>query len=205
MNGNLIFMEIAQGLNREKISLLKYKIPSILDNNPLNNPKLVIMMSDLHLTFVDGINLELLFDNVTNDTRIVRKNIKVLSQDTFVKDFLEGHLLYHGIQIASSISDVLSSLVEHQPFYNTSEIVADKVPGVHKIIKTRIIKQKDFSGGMYLYIEIVLVYGYNIIDSINKFKTNVTRSIENYTGMNVLGVEIVAKNLYVPEKRDIEI
>ena len=127
VNGNLIFMEIAQGLNREKISLLKYKIPSILDNNPLNNPKLVIMMSDLHLTFVDGINLELLFDNVTNDTRIVRKNIKVLSQDTFVKDFLEGHLLYHGIQIASSISDVLSSLVEHQPFYNTSEIVADKV------------------------------------------------------------------------------
>ena len=54
-------------------------------------------------------------------------HIKVLSQDTFVKDFLEGHLLYHGIQIASSISDVLSSLVEHQPFYNTSEIVADKV------------------------------------------------------------------------------
>ena len=52
-NGNIIFIEIAQGLNREKLTLLKYKLSEIIENEGLENPKVVLMMSNLDLTFVD--------------------------------------------------------------------------------------------------------------------------------------------------------
>ena len=127
VNGNLIFLEIAQGLNRDKLSLLKYKIPAILDKNTLNNPKLVIMITDIRLNFMDGINLELLFDSAIADNRISRKNIKVLSTDNFIKEFLDGHKEYKGIERVSMLSEVLGSLVENQPYYDAPEIIADKV------------------------------------------------------------------------------
>ena len=62
VNGNMIFIEIAKGLNRDKISLLKYRLSEILDRNTFHDPKVILMMTNLDLTFVDGANLELLFD-----------------------------------------------------------------------------------------------------------------------------------------------
>lgn len=45
LNNNVVFIEIAQGLNREKLALLKYKITEIIDQNKLTIPKLVLMMT----------------------------------------------------------------------------------------------------------------------------------------------------------------
>ncbi len=73
-NGNIIFVEAAQGLNREKISLLKYKISEMIDTYKIRDPKLIVMMTNLQLSFVDGINVELLLDTVTADERIHKRN-----------------------------------------------------------------------------------------------------------------------------------
>ena len=56
-NGNIIFIEIAQGLNREKLSLLRYKRSEMIEKTGLDAPKVVIMMTNLDLTFVDGLNI----------------------------------------------------------------------------------------------------------------------------------------------------
>lgn len=76
VNDNIIFVEIAQGLNREKIDLLKYKIQELINLYSLNFPKILIMMTDMELSFIDGPNLELLMNSVMKDARVKNRNIK---------------------------------------------------------------------------------------------------------------------------------
>ena len=49
-------------------------------------------------------------------------------------------------------------------------------------------------------MEIVVVYGYNVVDSLSNFKIKCKKEIEKLTSMNVEKVEIVAKGIYMPEK-----
>ncbi|UKI53817.1 MAG: response regulator [Treponema sp.] len=72
-NNDIIFIEIAQGLNREKLSLLKYKLSEIIENNEIEVPKIILMMTNLELSFVDGLNLELLIDNILSNTKVHTK------------------------------------------------------------------------------------------------------------------------------------
>ena len=126
LNHHIIFIEIAKGLNREKISLLKYKIADLIQKNSLNLPKLVLMMSDLSLSYVDGLNLELLLTNITEDKRVLRRNIKILSFDPFVSDFIEGHPLYEGIEVVQDLSKVITSLVDSVSD-SVENVISDKI------------------------------------------------------------------------------
>ncbi|MCR5725236.1 MAG: response regulator [Treponema sp.] len=112
LNSNILFVEIAEGLNREKILLLKYKIAELIENNELTNPKLVLMMSNLNLGFMDGANLELLFDSIIANRKISRRHVKVLSLEPFVQQFIKGHHQYNGVEVVSSLSVVLNSLID---------------------------------------------------------------------------------------------
>lgn len=132
LNHDIIFVEIAMGLNREKISLLKYKISEMIDNNKLTVPKIILMMSDLSLSYVDGLNLELLLNNITADRRVLRRNIKVLSFDKFVYDFIDGHPVYEGIQVVKELSSVLNSLIEGSSTSNVQELITDKILAAEK-------------------------------------------------------------------------
>ena len=89
-NGNIIFIEIAQGLNREKIALLQYKLSELIEREEIDSPKIVIMLTNLELTFVDGYNLEFLIENVIACPKIHNKNVKILSLSSFVQAFLDG-------------------------------------------------------------------------------------------------------------------
>ena len=126
LNKDIIFIEIAKGLNREKITLLKYKLAEIIESNNLLLPKLILMMSDLSLSYVDGLNLELLLENITADRRILRRNIKILSFDTFVSDFIEGHPIYDGIKVVQNLSDVMASLVDTTAD-SIENLISDKI------------------------------------------------------------------------------
>ena len=127
LNKDIIFIEIAMGLNREKITLLKYKLSELVENNGLALPKVILMMSSLSLSYVDGLNLELLLTNITADRRILRRNIKILSFDPFISDFIEGHPLFDGIQVVQSLSDVLPSLLGAAGGNSVQELISDKI------------------------------------------------------------------------------
>ena len=130
LNQDIIFIEIAMGLNREKITLLKYKLSEMIDNNKLVVPKIILMMSDLSLSYVDGLNLELLLDNITADRRVLRRNIKILSFDTFVRDFIDGHPVYEGVKVVKELSSVLNSLVEGSATSSVQDLITDKILSV---------------------------------------------------------------------------
>ena len=46
------------------------------------------------------------------------------------------------------------------------------------------------------------MYGYNVINGIKDFKDRAKKEIEKLTAMNVVELDVVAKNIYVPEKQD---
>lgn len=127
-NGNVIFVEIAQGLNREKISLLKYKISEMIDNYKIKDPKVIVMMTNLQLSFVDGINLELLLDTVLADNRIQSRNVKILSLDNYLNDFIDGHVEYIGVKVLKDLTSALGSIVgAGKANGDATEIIADSI------------------------------------------------------------------------------
>ena len=127
LNENIIFVEVAQGLNREKLALLKYRISEMIDNNHLIAPKVILMMTDLSLCFVDGANLEYLLDNIIADSRIMRRNVKVLSLDSFTKELIKGHKKYEGIEVVENLSSILNSLVDSGTATSVAEVISDKI------------------------------------------------------------------------------
>ena len=132
-NNNIIFVEFAQVLNREKISLLKYRLTELIDKEELSNPKVILMMTDLMLSFVDGINLEYLLDTILSETRIQKKNIKILSLDSFIPAFLDGHPQYNEIKVVTDLRKVLRSFV-------SISATEDEVP---ELIAEEILTQQE--------------------------------------------------------------
>ncbi len=127
LNHQIIFIEIAKGLNREKITLLKYKLSELIQLNNLALPKVILMMSDLSLSYVDGLNLELLLTNITADRRILRRNIKILSFDPFIADFIDGHPIYDGIKVVQNLSEVINTLVDDTSSSSVHDVISDRI------------------------------------------------------------------------------
>ncbi len=145
LNNSIIFIEIAQGLNREKISLLKYRISEIIEQNNIAIPKIILMMTDLSLSFVDGANLEFLLDNVIADTRIQKKNIKILSLDSFTKELVKGHNQYDGIEVVTNLSNVLPALIDDTESSNIADLITEKVLTPTEDISPATVEMKFYS------------------------------------------------------------
>lgn len=82
-------------------------------------------------------------------------------------------------------------------FRQILEYLASKTPGIYKIQKIRV---DNFGEGAKLYIEVTVVYGFNLIDGIKQFKIKAKKEIEKLTAMNVEEFEVVVKNVYVPQR-----
>lgn len=126
-NGNLIFIELAQALNRDKLSLLQFKLTDIIQKESLETPSIVVMLSALDLSFVDGYNLEYLFDNILACPNVQAKNIKVLSLSSFLLDFIDGHPAYNQIEISSDLTKILNDVVDTTFTSSISDLITDKV------------------------------------------------------------------------------
>ena len=127
LNENIIFIEIARGLNRDKISMISYKICETIDANKLTNPKIVLMLTNIKFAFYDAVNLELLLNNVISDSRVRHKNIKILSFDSFVRDFVEGRKEYSQLEVVEDLTSVMSSLVTSNVMSDDETNIVDKI------------------------------------------------------------------------------
>ncbi|MBS7260215.1 MAG: response regulator [Treponema sp.] len=126
-NGNLIFIEVALGLNREKLALLKFKLAEMIEREELESPKIIIMLTNLDLTFIDGLNLEYLIDNVLDNPKVHRKNVKILSLNEFVHDLVDGHSEYDGIEVTDNLPHILNTLVESSITTSVSDLIAERI------------------------------------------------------------------------------
>lgn len=126
-NNSVIFIELALGLNREKLALLQYKLTEMIETEELDSPKILVMLTNLELTFVDGYNLEFLLDNILACPKVHTKNVKILSLSPFLHDFLDGHEAYNGIEMSNNLPKVLNSLIDTTITSSVSDLITDRI------------------------------------------------------------------------------
>ena len=79
-------------------------------------------------------------------------------------------------------------------FRQIAEIQADRMPEIYKVLKSRV---QNSGEGPIIYIEVSVVYGYNIQESLKVFKDSIIEDIEKLTAMNVIELDVVAKSIYI--------
>ena len=80
-------------------------------------------------------------------------------------------------------------------FKQIIEYLASKTEGIHDVQKIRV---DNFGEGAKIYMEVTVVYGFNLIDGVNEFKNKAKKEIEKLTAMNVEEFDVIIKNIYVP-------
>ncbi|MCK5344213.1 MAG: response regulator [Candidatus Heimdallarchaeota archaeon] len=102
VNENLLLVEIARGFNRTKIDLVQWKIKEIIWSNRIDNPKLLILISDV---VVDD-ETEFILEKLIKSLLIIPQNpedVKILTGDKFVKKAIRSNIQFEDIDICNSL------------------------------------------------------------------------------------------------------
>ncbi len=87
--------------------------------------------------------------------------------------------------------------ISDQVFRQIIEYLAYKTPAIDRLAKMRITKYDE---GPTIYMEVIVVYGYNIIESIKDFREKCIKEIDKLTAMNIREMEIVARGIKLKEE-----
>ena len=83
-------------------------------------------------------------------------------------------------------------------FKQLVEYLAHKEEAVTRVLKTRVSNSDE---GAVIYMEVEVVYGCNVMETLKEFKQKATREIENWTSMNVAEMDVIAKSIYYKEDK----
>lgn len=84
-------------------------------------------------------------------------------------------------------------------FRQIAEYQAEKMPEIYRVLRTRV---QNYGEGPLIDMEVSVVYGYNVAEGLMDFKKKIIKEIENLTAMNVVRLDVVARNIVVLEKND---
>ncbi len=79
-------------------------------------------------------------------------------------------------------------------FRQIVEYLASKEDSIDKVNKIRV---ETITEGIYIYMEVVIVFGFNIMSCLNIFKEKVKKEVEKLTTMKVEKIDIVAKGVKI--------
>lgn len=128
VNDNIVFIEIAKGLNREKIDLLRFKVAELLELYQIASPRILIMITDMELSFVDGPNLELLLKTVLQHSKAKARHIKILTAASFLRDFVRGRPEFAEIEVLSNLQYAIDGLLtDYDPEVELGEAKAELI------------------------------------------------------------------------------
>lgn len=88
-----------------------------------------------------------------------------------------------------TISDtVFRQMVEH---------IAKKTEGISRVARARVENVEDVEEGPSIYIEVVVYYGYPVIQVLQEFKQRCIKEIEKTTTMSIQKITVIAKSIEV--------
>ncbi len=85
-------------------------------------------------------------------------------------------------------------------FRQIIDYVTEKTEGVNRIHRTIIKKHEGVDDGIYIYIEVIMEFGYNVNETMKNLRKQIIKEIEKMTSMNVLNMEIIVKGVNVERK-----
>ena len=131
-NDEILFIEIALGLNAEKIELLKFKITELMQLYGVVSPKVLLMMSNIELSERDSGKLRQLLDTILEQTGARNKAVKILAASDYLAEFVRKSSDYAGIDIKESLDLAMDDLLGLRP----DQIAHDKVAAERILAKT---------------------------------------------------------------------
>ncbi len=111
LNDDILFVEIAQGLNKEKIELLRYRIIELLQLYEVKSPPVLIIMSSLEIGPADSIKLSALFQTVMENTRTKPQQVKILTNSEYVREFVDGTPELGMVEVTDSFERAMDGLL----------------------------------------------------------------------------------------------
>ena len=84
-------------------------------------------------------------------------------------------------------------------FRQIIEYLANKMDFIYKISKTRVEKLPE---GPSIYMEVIVLFGYDLKTGLSQFKEKARKEIERLTTMNVQNIEVVAKGIKIIENKE---
>jgi DNA-binding response OmpR family regulator len=110
-NDDILFIEIAQGLNRDKLELLRFKIVELMQLYEVKSPKVLIIMSSIEVGPDDSIKLSALFSTIMENTHAKPRQVKVLTNSEYVKEFVEDRDAYSGVEVSNNLESAMDGLL----------------------------------------------------------------------------------------------
>lgn len=94
-----------------------------------------------------------------------------------------------------------SYTISDYTIYQIIEHVISQIEGVSKISRFRAENRAD---GIYIEIDLVLIYGYMIKSLLREVQRNVKDEVERLTALNIKALNVVAKSLVLEPKKSAE-
>ena len=110
-NEEVFIIEVAMGLNAEKIELLKFKLTELLELYEVREPKVLLIMSSLEITANDSIKLGTLLSVVVEYSRAKPKHIKVLTGSSYVRKYVRSRGDFAEIDVVDRLEDAMDGLL----------------------------------------------------------------------------------------------
>jgi CheY-like chemotaxis protein len=114
-NDEIMFIEIAQGLNTEKIELLKYKIAELLNLYDVDVPRVLIMLSSVELAEKDSEKMAALLTTVLETGRTKGKYMKILTNSPFIGKFISSRPEFADIGVTDNLNSAMDDLLGLKP------------------------------------------------------------------------------------------
>ncbi len=111
LNEKILFIEVAHGLNKEKVELLGYKIAEVLGIGGVRDPRILILMTDIDLTEADEEKLGLFFRTILDATGAPAKAAKLLTTSAYIKGYIAKHQRFAGIGTPAELSEAMDQLL----------------------------------------------------------------------------------------------
>jgi len=110
-NDEILIIDMARGINSEKIDLLKLKIEEILRIYMVQFPKVLIIMTDMELTAQDGGKFNNFLSTVRETTNTPLKGIKILTTSKSVLQVLLSLEEFKTIEVTGNITQAMDKLL----------------------------------------------------------------------------------------------
>jgi len=75
--------------------------------------------------------------------------------------------------------------------------LAYKTDGIYKLNRVRV---STLGEGVHVYMEVTMLYGHSVVETLKDFKKKCKKEIEKLTAMNVEVMDVVARAIHVPEE-----
>ena len=175
--------KIAENLNLPKITETIY-ITDVATEEEMKTARNIRVTEGKHVIPVPTFEIKKDFSGYLLDPLQIFKS-KGLGQKPYIseKSIIRPTFSYMG---NFTISDSV--------FRQIAEIHAERMPEIYKVLKSRV---QNYGEGPIIYMEVSVVYGYNIQESLKEFKKSIIEDIENLTAMNVVKLDVVAKSVYI--------